>query len=116
MRRSSAGLLALILGVAALTYAIGLYAGSRAAVVRSLVTQIAEDQRAIQMLEAELAYLSRPARLQSLSSAYLVLRPPAPEQIVPDLAVLPSIDSAAQASAPALQARGHGHDGREAPL
>lgn len=98
MRKSSLGLMAVIAAAAGMTYAIGLYAGSRAAVVKSLVDQIAADQRAIQILEAELAYLSRPARLQALSSAHLVLRPPAPAQIVPDLAVLPSLDGAAQAA------------------
>lgn len=101
MRKSSMGMLVVIAVTAGATYAIGLYAGSRAAVVKSLVNQIAADQQAIQILEAELAYLSRPARLQALSSAYLVLRPPAPAQILPDLAVLPRLDGTAQnASSP----------------
>jgi len=48
--------------------------------VRQLAQAIAEEEAAIRVLRAELAYLSSPARLSELNKTHLSLKPISPEQ------------------------------------
>ncbi|WP_176084154.1 hypothetical protein [Martelella sp. HB161492] len=86
----------LILGMvatAAVTYSIKYSAESTLNDVRSLDDQIAEEQNNIDLLKADLALLSQPARLQRLANFYsadLGLEPTEPEQIA-KLSQLPPI-------------------------
>ena len=55
--------------------------------MRSLERQVAEEEAAIAVLRAEIAYLENPARLAELSQARLGLRPTDPEQVVTEAAI-----------------------------
>ena len=52
---------------------------------RDISTQILKDRQAIKVLKAEMAYLSRPDRLERLSRRHLVLDATQNEQLVADL-------------------------------
>ncbi len=61
----------LVLGV----YAFKAHAGGQSAKIAEVNVEIAEAQRQIRMLDAELAHLEEPERLEALSSQYLNLAP-----------------------------------------
>jgi hypothetical protein len=67
-----AGLL-LVLVVA--LYLLKTFAGGERADIASTEMQIADEQRKIRLLHAELAYLEQPARIERLSEAYLGMKP-----------------------------------------
>lgn len=52
---------------------------------RDISTQILKDREAIKVLKAEMAYLSRPERLEKLSRRHLVLEATQNEQLAADL-------------------------------
>ena len=63
-----------------LVLVVGLYlaktlAGGERADIATTEMQIADEQRRIRLLHAELAYLEQPARLERLSEQYLGLQP-----------------------------------------
>ena len=49
---------------------------------KNLERQIKREEREISILRAELAYLSRPERIEKLARKHLKMRPPQPEQII----------------------------------
>ncbi len=57
--------------------------------LRTLQSQVQDDQRAIRVLKAEWAYLNRPDNIQDLAVKYLGLRPLAPKHIYGGLPALP---------------------------
>jgi hypothetical protein len=68
----AAGLL-LVLVVA--LYLLKTFAGGERADIAQTELQIADEQRRIRLLHAELAYLEQPTRIQHLSEQYLGLAP-----------------------------------------
>jgi hypothetical protein len=72
-------LVVLVLGV----YATKTDAGREGANLTGVEKQIAEERRAIRLLNAELAHLEDPSRLQRLSTDYLGLEPVAPAREAP---------------------------------
>lgn len=61
----------LVLGV----YAFKAHAGGETAKITEANVQIADEQRRIRILNADLAHLEQPARLEQLSGQYLGLAP-----------------------------------------
>jgi hypothetical protein len=60
-------------------------AGREGASIASINKDIADEQRRVRLLRAELAHLEQPERLESLSTRYLALGPvPAKRETVPD--------------------------------
>jgi hypothetical protein len=56
-------------------YAFKAHAGGETAKIADANTQIADEQRRIRILDADLAHLEQPARLEKLSTQYLGLAP-----------------------------------------
>jgi cell division protein FtsL len=54
----------------------------------SIISQIHKDQEAIKVLNAEMAYLSRPERLERLARKHLVLESSVNEQMITDVSAL----------------------------
>ncbi len=65
-------------GVMRLKYAVA----QKAERLERLAAQIAEDRRDIRILEAELAHLTTPERLEDRAGQHLALMPPRPDQII----------------------------------
>ncbi|MBL4790710.1 MAG: hypothetical protein JKY60_17240 [Kordiimonadaceae bacterium] len=57
--------------------------------VKQIVRQIQEDEQAIRLLEAELAYQTSPNRLQEQSNRFLALMAPKASQVLPDPSTIP---------------------------
>ena len=70
---------ALVLGV----YAFKAHAGGESAKIVEVDDQIADEQRRIRLLDANLAHLEQPERLERLSTEYLGLAPVAAKQETP---------------------------------
>ncbi|MFZ5609562.1 MAG: cell division protein FtsL [Pseudomonadota bacterium] len=90
MRVTRFTVILLVIVAAVGSLALGLYTREKEQQAERLLAQISRDRGAIHVLEAELAYLVRPQRLQSLAGAHFNLRPPLPAQIYPDVAQLPA--------------------------
>lgn len=67
---------------------------------RNLSAQILKDREAIKVLKAEMAYLSRPERLERLSRRHLVIEATENTQLVSDLETLSVRDGVQMASVP----------------
>ncbi len=85
--------LALLLALALAVYAFKTFAGAQGADAARLERQIVFEQKRIRMLDAEIAYLENPRRIEQLSTTYLGLAPvtAAQETTVHDLAHLPPV-------------------------
>ena len=64
-------LLVLVIGL----YLVKTFASGERADIASTEIQIADEQRKIRLLHAELAYLEQPGRIERLSSQYLGMQP-----------------------------------------
>ena len=85
MRIINIVLVILMLGAATWTYNVKHEAERNLAEIRKLERKIALEKDTINLLKADWAYLSQPARLQTLADQYaeeLQLRPTEPQQIV----------------------------------
>jgi hypothetical protein len=104
MRIVNIVLVVLMLGAATWTYNVKHEAERNLADIRALERKIALEKDTINLLKADWAYLSQPARLQKLSDLYaeeLQLRPTEPQQIVhpdelPAPPVVPQSDGIAE--------------------
>ncbi len=67
---------------------------------RDISTQILKDREAIKVLKAEMAYLSRPARLERLSRRHLVLDSTQNEQLSSEIASLSMRNNVQMANLP----------------
>ncbi|MEL6920981.1 MAG: hypothetical protein AAFO77_08125 [Pseudomonadota bacterium] len=85
LRLMNIALLAVVLGVATWTYNIKHQADEQLAEIKRLERAIARERDTIELLRADWAYLSSPARLQSLIETYgdeLQLAPITPDQLI----------------------------------
>lgn len=98
MRFTKLALIILAVIAAATSYGVGLYTQNKEREAKALIVQIEKDREAIHVLEAELAYLSRPQRLQDLTSRHLNLRPVFPDQIYDNIYSLPPAGGLAEAA------------------
>jgi cell division protein FtsL len=55
-----------------------------------LQSHVQQEEESMRVLNAEWAYLNNPARLESLASEYLKLKPAQPDKILQEPSVLPS--------------------------
>ncbi len=69
-------LLVLVIGL----YLIKTFAGGERADIARTEMQIADEQKRIRLLQAEVAYLEQPGRIQRLSEQYLGLQPESGKQ------------------------------------
>ena len=81
-------------------------AGGERADIDHVQQQIEDEQTRIRMLQAEVANLEQPERLQTLSSQYLGLQPISAKhevqaEALPDLALVPVTKAASPAQTPA---------------
>lgn len=65
----------LLLVLVVTLYLLKTFAGGERADIASTEMQIADEQRKIRLLHAELAYLEQPARIEHLSEQYLGMKP-----------------------------------------
>jgi cell division protein FtsL len=67
--------LAVLLVLAFGVYAFKTLAGAQSADTLSIERQIADEQRRVRLLDAEVAHLEDPARIERLSTQYLGMKP-----------------------------------------
>lgn len=67
---------------------------------QQLFARILQDRSAIKVLRAEMAYLSRPERLQKLSRRFLALSPMRPDQMADSLEAIAGRDDVLHVSLP----------------
>ncbi len=93
----------MLLGVGMVVILYSLKSRALAAKVRleALERKLADEQQAVHVLEAELAYLGRPDRLRTLAAQQLGLQPTPVERTL-------TLDAAAQALREKPQAKGGG--------
>jgi cell division protein FtsL len=90
-----------ILVTALASYAFKTSAGAEDADASNIEAQIQDEQKRIRLLNAELAHLDDPARIEALSTQYLGLAPIAAKQEIA-LASLPRVAGAPAQPAPTL--------------
>jgi len=90
-----------IIVTALASYAFKTSAGAEDADANTIEAQIQDEQKRIRLLNAELAHLDDPARIETLSTQYLGLAPIAPKQEIA-LASLPRVAGALAPAPPPL--------------
>jgi hypothetical protein len=90
----------LIVAIAVASYAFKTFAGAEDADANGVEMRIVQDQKAIRLLEAEIARLEDPRRIEDLSTRYLALAPVAPSHDITP-AALAQVASQAAVPAPA---------------
>jgi hypothetical protein len=83
-RLALASMIGAAVASAGVAYAISFHVEKSFRETRELKKEIAENERAIRVARAELAYLSRPDRLKQLNDSHLVLAAPQPGQYMRD--------------------------------
>jgi hypothetical protein len=91
----------IILVTALASYAFKTSAGAEDADANTIEAQIQDEQKRIRLLNAELAHLDGPARIETLSTQYLGLTPIAAKQEIA-LASLPRVAGALAPAPPPL--------------
>jgi cell division protein FtsL len=91
----------IILVTALASYAFKTSAGAEDADANTIEAQIQDEQKRIRLLNAELAHLDGPARIETLSTQYLGLAPIAAKQEIA-LASLPRVAGALAPAPPPL--------------
>jgi len=72
--------LAILLALAVGSYAFKTFAGAESADTIGVEDQITQEQKRIRLLQAEIAHLEDPSRIERLSTQYLGMQPIDPKQ------------------------------------
>ena len=81
------------------------HAGSETAEITDVDQQIADTQRRVRLLDAEIAHLETPARIEQLSQQYLGLAPISAKHETPDTGLMEIARQAAEPQPAAAKAR-----------
>jgi cell division protein FtsL len=116
--------LAVLLALALGSYAFKTFAGAQSADTAGVQSQIVQEQKRIRLLQAEIAHLEDPGRVERLATQYLGMTPVGPKQEItaealPQVALRgarPVVTAKANPSKPAASAAGASRPAGTAPI